>query len=184
MSFRNAASTWKASVQTKLRKPDFHTQIPLLCNRELRCPRTQNQQSPGAKLPCGQGQLVLVVDDEPNVRDITSRILEKSGYPVLTANKGTAAIALYTRRQAEIEVVLTDMMMPVMDGPATVRVLRRMNPQVKIIAASGAASKATLGEIADLPVQAYLQKPFASEDILITLDKVLRGEQTRHQPGV
>jgi two-component system cell cycle sensor histidine kinase/response regulator CckA len=81
-------------------------------------------------------------------------------------------------------VVLTDMMMPVMDGPATIRALRGMNPQVNIIAASGAASKVNLAEIADLPVQAYLQKPFTSQNLLVTLDQVLRGEQTHQQPGV
>jgi PAS domain S-box-containing protein len=140
--------------------------------------------TPARALPRGHGQLVLVVDDEPNIRDITRKMLEKSGYLVLTANEGTAAIALYAQRQAEIQVVLTDMMMPVMDGPATVRVLRGMNPQVKIIAASGVASKPKLAEIADLPVQAYLQKPFASRNLLVTLDQVLRGEQTHCQPGV
>jgi two-component system, cell cycle sensor histidine kinase and response regulator CckA len=140
--------------------------------------------TPARELPRGQGQLVLVVDDEPSVRDITRQILEKSGYRVLTANEGTAAIALYTQRQAEIQVVLIDRMMPIMDGPATVRVLRGMNPQVKIIAASGAVSKVKLAEIADLSVQAYLQKPFTSQNLLVTLDQVLRGEQTHQQPGV
>ena len=140
--------------------------------------------TPAQATPRGQGQLVLVVDDEPSVRDITSRMLEKNGYRVLTAKEGTAAIALYTQRQAEIQVVLTDMMMPVMDGPATVRVLHGMNPQVRIIAASGAASKPKLAEIADLCVQAYLQKPFTAQNLLVTLDQVLRGEQTQWQPGV
>lgn len=140
--------------------------------------------TPARELPRGQGQLVLLVDDEPSVRDITRQILEKSGYRVLTANEGTAAIALYTQRQAEIQVVLIDRMMPVMDGPATVRILRGMNPQVKIIAASGAASKPKLTGIADLPVQAYLQKPFTSQNLLVALDQVLRGEQTHQQAGV
>jgi CheY-like chemotaxis protein len=140
--------------------------------------------TPAGELPRGDGQLVLVVDDEPSVRDITRKMLEKSGYRVLTANEGTAAIALYRQRQADIQVMLTDMMMPVMDGPATVRVLRGLNPQVKIIAASGVASKLKLAEIADLHVQAYLQKPFTSENLLITLDELLRGDQTHQQPGV
>jgi CheY-like chemotaxis protein len=137
---------------------------------------------PEPDLPRGHGELVLVVDDEQNVRDIIRKILEKCGYRVLTASEGTAAIALYTQRQAEIQLVLTDMMMPIMDGPATVRVLRGMNPTVKIIAASGSASKPRLGEIADLRVQAYLQKPFTSGNLLVTLDRVLRGEQTQWQP--
>jgi CheY-like chemotaxis protein len=140
--------------------------------------------TPAREMPRGHGQLVLVVDDERSVRDITRSMLEKFGYRVLTANEGTAAIALYTQHQAEIRVVLTDMVMPVMDGSATVRVLRGMNPQVKIIAASGAASKPRLAEIADLSVQAYLQKPFTSQQLLVTLEQVLSGEQTRWQPGV
>jgi PAS domain S-box-containing protein len=139
--------------------------------------------TPGRELPRGHGECVLVVDDEQTVREITRRILEKHGYRVLTANDGLGASALYEQHRAGIQVVLTDMMMPVMDGVATIRVLHGMNPQVRIIAASGAASKVRLTEIANLSVQAYLQKPLTAQKLLVTLAQVLHGEPVPWQPG-
>ena len=127
---------------------------------------------------------MLVVDDELSVRDITRKVLEKSGYRVLTANDGAAAVALYAQHQAEVQVVLTDLIMPVMDGTATVRVLREISPKVKIIVTSGVASKHKLAEIAGLDVQAYLQKPCAAQTLLITVDQVLHGKHTHWQPSV
>jgi len=80
---------------------------------------------------------VLVVDDEFSIRDITQQTLETFGYRVITANDGAEAVALYAQQVSEIALVLTDMMMPVMDGAATIQVLLRINPAVRIIAASG-----------------------------------------------
>src|SRR6185503_11312484 len=90
-----------------------------------------------ADLPLGHGELILVVDDEESIREITRGTLETFGYTVLTASDGTEALALYADKKNEIAVVLTDMVMPFMDGPATIRALLRMNPKVRIIAASG-----------------------------------------------
>jgi CheY-like chemotaxis protein len=79
----------------------------------------------------------LVVDDEASILTITSQTLQAFGYRVLTATDGADAVAVYAQHKNEIAVVLTDMMMPVMDGPATIRALMRINPAIKIIAASG-----------------------------------------------
>ncbi len=76
-------------------------------------------------LPLGNGELILVVDDEESIREITRGTLETFGYTVLTASDGTEALALYADKKNEIAVVLTDMVMPFMDGPATIRVLRK-----------------------------------------------------------
>jgi PAS domain S-box-containing protein len=90
-----------------------------------------------ASLPRGNGETVLVVDDEASILTITSQTLQAFGYKVLTATNGATAVAAYARHQHEIAVVLTDMMMPVMDGPATILALKEINPMVKIVAASG-----------------------------------------------
>lgn len=108
----------------------------------------------------------------------------RHAYRVLTANDGTGAVALYVQRQADIQVVVTDMAMPVMDGAATVRVLRQLNPQLKIIVISGVTSNVKLTQIADLSVQAFLPKPFTAEQLLATLQQVLRGDGTRCEVDV
>ncbi len=80
--------------------------------------------------PTGSGELVLVVDDEENILQVTTATLEKYGYKTLTASDGTEAIAVYTQNE-KIDLVITDMSMPYMDGAATIRALRKINPQLE-----------------------------------------------------
>jgi two-component system cell cycle sensor histidine kinase/response regulator CckA len=84
-------------------------------------------------LPRGNGETVLVIDDEASVVTITGETLETFGYRVLTATDGAHGVAVYAKHMDEIDVVITDMMMPVMDGPATTHALKRINPAVKTL---------------------------------------------------
>jgi CheY-like chemotaxis protein len=97
-----------------------------------------------------------------------------------TASDGPEAIALYIQRWSEIAVVLTDMMMPMMDGPATIALLRKINPAVKVITASGLKSSGlTSGEPGDAPFH-FLPKPYTSKALLRMLAEVLDEPS---QPG-
>ena len=125
-------------------------------------------------LPLGHGELILVVDDEESIREITRGTLETFGYQVLTASDGTEALALYADKKNEIAVVLTDMVMPFMDGPATIRALQRMNPKVRIIAASGLGAGQHAGEGVLEGVAVFLNKPYTAEKLLKTLAQVLQ----------
>ena len=127
-----------------------------------------------ADLPMGNGELILVVDDEQSIREITRGTLETFGYKVLIASDGTEALAIYADKKTEIAVVLTDMVMPFMDGPATIRALQRMNPQVRIIAASGLGAGQRAGEGALEGVSDFLNKPYTAEKLLKTLAQVLK----------
>jgi signal transduction histidine kinase len=126
-------------------------------------------------LPLGKGELILVVDDEKSIREITRGTLETFGYTVLTASDGTEALALYADKKNEIAAVLTDMVMPFMDGPATIRALQRMNPKVRIIAASGLGTGHRAGEGTLEGVSVFLNKPYTAEKLLTTLAEVLRS---------
>ena len=128
-----------------------------------------------ADLPTGNGELILVVDDEHAIREITRGTLETFGYRVLTAGDGTEAVALYAEQKGDIAVVLTDMVMPFMDGPATIRALQKMNPDVKIIAASGLPASQRSGEDVLRGVQAFLNKPYTAEKLLKALAEVLKA---------
>jgi PAS domain S-box-containing protein len=119
--------------------------------------------------PTGSGELVLIVDDEENIRQITAATLEKFGYQTLTASDGTEALAIYAQNTGEIAVVLTDMAMPFMDGAATIRALRKLNPNLPIIAASGLPPT----EINSLNVNAFLSKPYTAEKLLTALAEIL-----------
>lgn len=132
---------------------------------------------PGAlqtDLPLGNGELILVVDDEESIREITRGTLETFAYTVMTASDGTEALALYADKKNEIAIVLTDMVMPFMDGPATIRALQRMNPRVRIIAASGLGAGKHAGERALEGVSVFLNKPYTAEKLLRALAQVLK----------
>ena len=127
-------------------------------------------------LPQGGGELVLVVDDEKSVRQVTRQLLERNGYRVIEASEGADGITQYVAHQQEVQVVVTDLAMPVMDGPAFIRVLRRLNPQVRVIAVSGYQSKSRLPADLGVTGEAQLSKPFSGAMLLQTLQRVLHPE--------
>jgi PAS domain S-box-containing protein len=127
------------------------------------------------QLPLGHGETILVVDDEAAIREITRETLESHGYRVQVAGDGAEGIALFARSKDHIDAVITDMAMPVMDGLATIRALRRIDPSVRVIATSGLASNAPAVEAP--AVHAFLNKPYTAEALLETLHDVLAGRQ-------
>jgi PAS domain S-box-containing protein len=130
-----------------------------------------------AEVRVGRGELILVVDDEAPIRDITRTTLEARGYKVETASDGTEAIAIFAQRKDEITAVLTDVMMPFMDGPATIRALRRLDPDVKVIVSSGLDENKNF-ECAALGPSAFLSKPYTADRLLEALGTVLEDCRT------
>jgi CheY-like chemotaxis protein len=129
-------------------------------------------QAPGALQPA-RGETILFVDDEEGVRLMTRRVLEQSGYKVLLANDGAEAVAMFTQHADEIRAVLTDIMMPQMDGVALIHVLHNMAPNVKVIMTTGIDDPALTATVSQLNVKAVLKKPFMSKLLLQTLRTVL-----------
>jgi PAS domain S-box-containing protein len=129
--------------------------------------------------PEGHGEAILVVDDEASVCAVIQRVLEGHAYEVLVANDGAQALGIFAQNLKRINAVLLDMVMPVMDGAATVKVLRKLKPDVKIIIASGAASPEQQAEVAKLGVQATILKPFTAEELLETVNRVLNGSSAK-----
>ncbi len=128
---------------------------------------------PKAKLPWGHGECVLVVDDEVAIREIIQATLEKYGYRVLTANDGTEGLSLYMRHRGELSVIVTDMMMPVMDGAALIRALLKVDPAVKFLAMSGLLENDKVAELARPGQIVFMQKPFTTEKLLHTIHELL-----------
>jgi PAS domain S-box-containing protein len=124
-------------------------------------------------LPLGDGETILIVDDETAILDITRQTLESFGYKVITAEDGAEAIALFAMHRSEIAVVLTDMMMPVMDGTALIAAMRRIDPCVRIVIASGKDGTANAAKAAHTNVQHFLAKPFTAEAMLGALSDIL-----------
>ncbi len=124
-------------------------------------------------LSIGNGELILVVDDESAIRDVMRETLETNGYKVITARDGAEAVALYAKHGEQIVACVIDMMMPIMDGNATIRALHRIDPRSKIIASSGMATRETIPEDVARNVQFFLSKPFTAEKLLRTLQDII-----------
>ena len=127
-------------------------------------------------LPSGSGELVLLVDDEVAILEMTKLILESYNYRILSAKDPLEAIDLFKKHSADIKVVITDMMMPVMNGPELVKHLREMNPDLKVIGTSGLGSGAELAQAARLIVQTFLTKPYRPETLLLQLNQMLTAK--------
>ncbi len=135
----------------------------------------QNVEEQRLELPVGHGELVLVAEDEDSVREVTISTLEKYGYSVLAASDGAQAVADYAQNKDKIKVVLMDMMMPVMDGHASIRAICKINPKVKIIAVSGLAEKDRLKDVVE-NTDAFLPKPYTAERLLRTIHEVISAK--------
>jgi PAS domain S-box-containing protein len=140
----------------------------------IETPQAPAMQPSRLDLPTGHGELILVVDDESAIREIAREALRTFGYQVLTAADGTEALALFAERRETVRCVITDMMMPFMDGPATIRALRKLAPDLKIIATSGLKADGKTAEAAQLGVVTFLQKPYTAEALLKTVAAELK----------
>jgi len=122
----------------------------------------------------GHGEHILVVDDELFVLQISKEVLEVQGYSVITAMDGAEATALFAgSEKGSIQLVITDMNMPLMDGSSTIRALRRLDPDLKIVVSSGLLTNVNSASLGGLDTQGYLTKPYTAEHLLLMVQKVL-----------
>ncbi len=122
--------------------------------------------------PTGNGELVLVVDDEQSIADSARWVLESHGYRVLLANDGAEALSVFSQHD-DIAAVLTDVMMPVLNGVLFLRTLRKMNKDIPVIGSTGLAEKSQIDELKALHVEPILRKPYNAGTLLRTLHDVL-----------
>jgi len=125
------------------------------------------------ELPRGNGETVLVVDDETSILSITSETLQAFGYSVVTASNGAEAVAIYAQQKELISSIVTDLSMPVMDGRATIYALLKINPKAKIIAMSGMDESESVAKASTAGVKHFISKPYTAATLL----KALRALQ-------
>jgi CheY-like chemotaxis protein len=131
--------------------------------------------SPAKKqYPRGQGELILLVDDDATVRFVATKVLTNYGYRVLTAENGAEGIATYIMRREEVALVISDLMMPVMDGQTMIRRLLEVNPEVRIIVASGSLCCGDI-KFPEDSVRYFLEKPYMTPALLAIVHAALTG---------
>jgi PAS domain S-box-containing protein len=123
----------------------------------------------------GNAELVLVVDDEAAILEMTKATLEVHGYRVLTAKDGAEAVAVYAQHAADVRVVVTDMVMPVMSGPTLIRVLQNFSRCPRIIAVGGLLDADTIEQMISLAPIQCLQKPYSVERLLAAVKDAVNG---------
>jgi PAS domain S-box-containing protein len=149
----------------------FKVYLPAIADTEM--PKEAEQT-----LFPGNEELILIVDDEPLIRQVAQTVLESHNYRTLLAGDGIEAIAAYAQHRREISIVLMDMMMPLMDGITAIRTLQKLNPTIKVIATSGLTSNAQLTEEPGIEVKAFLPKPYTAKELLDVLQKVLHMDNS------
>ena len=135
---------------------------------------SSNRKCPSESLN-GNGEVILVIDDEPGVLQMTKMILEKRSYRVLTAEDGPAALAVIAQQAEPTKVVLTDMSMPFMDSVVLIRAIKKMKPATMFIASTGQGEQTRMGELESLGVRNFLTKPYDTQTLLTTVRDTLSG---------
>ncbi|MCS7210050.1 MAG: PAS domain S-box protein [Chloroherpetonaceae bacterium] len=128
----------------------------------------------------GSGEVILLVEDDVAVREVAHAILLSMGYTVLTANNGAEAVAIFAQHSSEINLLLTDIMMPVMDGIACVHAIRSLRPDLPVVVMSGLMEGEKVAKLSSLGVQGSITKPFRAEALLQTVYRALKQTTVRY----
>jgi CheY-like chemotaxis protein len=121
----------------------------------------------------GQGR-ILLVDDEEMVREAAQNLLKHLGYDVYTCSDGAEAVGFYSEHQNEIDLVIMDMIMPVMNGMDAFIKLKKINPKVKVLISSGFSAGRESNELFKLGLKGYLGKPYHLADLAAKIKKVIK----------
>ncbi|MBL8205426.1 MAG: PAS domain S-box protein [Blastocatellia bacterium] len=160
---------------------DFESEVGRGTNFKIYLPAVKNKVAPEIErdyreLPHGQGETILIVDDEIEILQMISETLAAYGYQTLMANGGSEA--LQQCRQSKIDLALVDMMMPQMDGLSTIQELKKLRPTIKIITTSGLADSRKLAQASVLGASAFLDKPCPPGKMIQTIASVLRAKSS------
>ena len=136
---------------------------------------TEPEAPPTSEVANGDGEGILLVDDEPAVREILAMLLRASGYRVRVASSGDEALASYRRHAAETGVVLTDVTMPDKDGFALASELRALRPDLPILVMSGMAGAGEYDEVARRLQVPLLPKPITRDALIAAVQHALRS---------
>ena len=159
------------NVESEIRRgTTFKIFLPARANAAATLPQGET-----TALPPANGELLLIVDDEEAILQVAKALLESHGYEVLTAGDATEALALFAMHKDKIDLVMTDLAMPLMDGVALIRTLQKMEPSVRVIASTGRGGQEQHAlDLAGLKVNACLTKPYNKVKLLTTLHDVLQ----------
>jgi two-component system cell cycle sensor histidine kinase/response regulator CckA len=152
---------------------DMNTKIVLpICSDEL------GKMKPPVGLP---PRYVQVIDDESSVRRYATRVLEKQGFGVYTAEDGPAAIDMFRAHADEISLILLDMYMPGMNGNLVLRHIRKMRPDIPVLITSGYTERVLFPHFQEDRPDGFLHKPFSTAQLMKMITEALNTQKKRDE---
>ena len=121
---------------------------------------------PEARNPDGTRELILVIDDDPEIATLASGMLMEEGYQVIVAKDGFEALNIYKEMGAQIGLIILDFFLPVMDGDAVFDELRGMDPDVNVVLSSGFAEQSKVASMLAQGLRGFIPKPYTREKLL------------------
>ena len=134
--------------------------------------KTARRETPSPQKILGR-ETILLVDDEEKVLSVCGDSMKLLGYTVYTADSGDKAVGIYSKNAEAIDVVVLDMIMPGLSGKETYRRLKQIDPQVRVLLASGYAMEGQAEEILNEGCAAFIQKPFKIEQLSLTIQEIM-----------
>ena len=151
----------------------FHIYLPVVA------PRVPAPTTPTAPLTMrNDDECILIVDDEPLVRDVGKVVLERNGFRILTADSGEEALDLYRRRADEIDLILLDYTMPRMNGVQVLQELLRIDPEVFVVFSSGYSMDHDVDQLLAAGARGFVPKPYHPVDLVRTIRETLARRTT------
>jgi DNA-binding NtrC family response regulator len=125
-------------------------------------------------------EAILLVEDDISVRITAKRILERAGYSVITASNGREALAIHERHDAKIDLLLTDMIMPEMNGRELVARIRERDPEVAVLVMSGYTEQTSISQSLVESGSVFIQKPFTPESLTAKVRSAISSAAMAH----
>jgi len=174
-----------ATVFSIIRRHQGHIEVESTLGRGstftiwLPAAKAQQPDPPASKPFEGSGAKgrILFMDDEEPILEVAKSTLENFGYRVAVARNGAEAVSIYAMQRTSIAVVLTDMAMPIMDGPAMIVALKAINPEVKIIGSSGLSGPSAVAASRVSGVSEFVPKPYSADTLLGAISRAIGGAE-------
>jgi CheY-like chemotaxis protein len=140
-------------------------------------PRTSMATQIAILNPEGERELILIIDDEPEIAEFASTILAEEGYKVIVARDGFEALKIFQQIHDQIGLIILDFFLPVMDGDAVFEELKAINPSVNVVLSSGFAEQNKIGAMLAKGLRGFMPKPYTREKLLEQVKSTIEASQ-------
>ena len=131
------------------------------------------RQSDQTTISRGHGETILIVDDEPEILQVIGTVLTQNGWNVVTASDGLEGVAAFLSHADQIKALITDMVMPNLDGLGLIASIRKLTPDLPILVSSGYSNEQSREQLSELRVNSFLKKPFSARQIIAEVVSLL-----------